>query len=569
MAPIKIFTLGNTGVVIDQSTLNPAIPEDALSLAQNTTHDPRLGRSAAITKRPGFARFNTEFAGGVILGGIPMPVAGFGGAPSSGGGAIVGTGDEDDGSSFGTGDMTGAPGATFGSDGPQGGDTPPVTTPEGAGQFNGGATLFGGARLIVIGRLGSDATVGQEGGSGWFVTSKNINDSANIQIPPGPPIAVYNFPPTAEFPAGWGTPSCIDNIGPTGLYYAAAYGDQVAGTQTPTIGFGPPGNPIRNTNGATDRLIATIPVSGDAGSDTLPPPDGDHRSAITDLHFGIDGFIYVTVKDRYQGQSRAGSSGRAFRLTPLTGELVSWNINRETGPNNHVPFCCAYFDGYLYVGRFPNLIDEQIGILKTNGPAFASDAEGSFGGSPAVGNNGGFPTAFATYNNRLFMGIGIWQTITNYASVFSRRIGPDDNGTGISAWGQSNTSFSTFDTGTPVGAAQNGNYIVSMEVFGDSLYVSWFNPGTNSKIFKVTANDFGNPDDPSVTVTEMVSGLNNIPHYLFADDEVLYAIGSNGSASSSSVFVTTDGAAWTEKTANLPAGATSSSMRPIFFGVDQ
>src|SRR5258706_2903879 len=130
MGKISIFTLGHTGVVIDPNSQEPTVPQDALALAQNAGPDPRAGRGGAIRKRPGLARFNIAYAGGVILGGIPMPVAEFGGAPVSGGGAIVGTGDADDGTSIGTGDMTGRPGGTF-----DGG--PIATTPPGAGIFGG------------------------------------------------------------------------------------------------------------------------------------------------------------------------------------------------------------------------------------------------------------------------------------------------------------------------------------------------------------------------------------------------------------------------------------------------
>src|SRR5712664_3687152 len=113
MGKISIFTLGHTGVILDPNSQDPNVPQNALANAQNAGPDPRQGRGGAIRKRPGLARFNMLAAGGVILGGIPMPVAEFGGAPSSGGGAFVGTGDTTDGTSVGTGNMTGAPGGTF------------------------------------------------------------------------------------------------------------------------------------------------------------------------------------------------------------------------------------------------------------------------------------------------------------------------------------------------------------------------------------------------------------------------------------------------------------------------
>ncbi len=563
MAPIKIFTLGNTGVVIDQQVLNPATPDDSLKFAQNTTHDPRKGRSSAITKRPGLARFNTEFAGGVILGGIPMPVAGFGGAPASGGGAIVGTGDEDNGSSIGTGDMRGAPGAPF-----DGGVA--TTTPAGAGIFGGGSggsgTIFSGARLFLVGRLGSDATVGQEGGSGWYVSSKGLADTATIRITPGPPIAVYDFPPTAEFLAAWGAgPSCVDNIGTTGLYYAAAYGNQVDGTnKTIQITPGVRGNPIRNTNGGTDILVATIPVGSTRAMDTFPVvvPPGSIRSAITFMHYGVDGFIYVGVKDKYNGQSTAGSIGRVFRLSPLTGALTEW-IMLQSGEGDghtfeHIPYCGCFFDGYLYVGTFPDAINESADLRATNGTAVAPALGGSFAPTGSA-TNYAFHSSLAIYNGRLFLGTGVWETTPHFAAVWSRQ--PGTPPVGFSPWTE------TFVTSG--GVATNGNYVPSMAVFNGALYAQYYNPsGPTAKVYKIAANNPGDPLSTSFTVTTSLAAMNGIPHYLVVDDGVLYAIGA-GDTFATSAWVTTDGTTWTEKTGNLPAGATSSRIRPIFFGVNQ
>ena len=106
MGKLSVYTLGYTGVVIDFNTLDPSVPVDALTLAQNVLSDNRAGHMGGIRKRPGLKIFNLVNAGAAILGGIPMPVAGFGGAPSSGGGGN--TGDVDDGSSVGTGSGIGA-----------------------------------------------------------------------------------------------------------------------------------------------------------------------------------------------------------------------------------------------------------------------------------------------------------------------------------------------------------------------------------------------------------------------------------------------------------------------------
>lgn len=554
---IKNYGLGTEGVILDPHHLLPGVPPQGLSLAKNAVQDPKEGFGGSVRKRPGLARFTIANAGGVILGGIPMPVAGFGGAPAAGGGAPIGTGDVDDGTSVGTGDMTGAPGGTF-----DGG--PAATTPPGAAIFGGGS-LFGGARLFVVGRLGSDATVGQEGGSGWFVSSKGLANSATVRIPPGPPIAVYDFPPTVEFPSMWGTPACVDEIGLSGLYYASAYGDQVAGIEAKSIGTGPIGNPIRNTNGATDRLVATIPVSTNPKARTdypTSPTAGVIRSAITFMHQGIDGFIYVGIKDKYTGQATSGSTGRVFRMDATTGALIEWNIDNggaiAFNGTDYVPIAANYFNGVLFVGSFFNTQnDANLGVYATNGTDISD--EGTYV-SAGAGTGKAAAVSFCQYNGRLFMGTAEWKTTPGHSILWSRRPGAFNDLSG-NAWTAAQTPAG--------GAAANGNYWASMVVFNDALYAMYYNPGGTARVYKVVANDPGDPLSTSFTITTPITSMNLIPHYLFVDDGVLYAIGSNGGASSSSAFVTVDGTTWTEKTSNLPAGATSSAMRPIFFGVAQ
>jgi hypothetical protein len=545
---LTLYALGSKGVILDPHHLLPGVPEEGLLLSQNMTHDPSAGFGGALRKRPGLARFSQNF-GGVILGGIPMPIAGTGGAPARGGGASIGTGDADDGTSAGTGDMTGAPGGTF-----DGGVV--TTTPPGAFQFNAGASVFGGARLIVVARLGSDATVSNEGGSGWYVSSKNLADVATKQIPPGPPAGSYSYPAVAPFLDAWGTPGCVDNIGTTGLYYAAAYGNQVTGTNaTPGVNpTNPRGCPIRSTTGATDRLVATIPVAtaGDAYSGA--GSTGNIRSAITFMHYGTDGFIYVGVKDKYTGQDVAGSAGRVFRLNPLSGETVEWNMG-VAGPSpaiyTTIPYCGNYFAGYLYVGEFGNVIDTAANVMATNGTQGVQD--NSF-------NTDAFVSCLCQFNGRLFVGTGVNKTTPTLASFFSRSpVPPPGTGTG---W-----AGHTFDA-SRTGNTTNGNMYTSMVVFNGALYAAWYAPSAGSQIYKVTADVPGDPTSISFTFTSVFS-TSNYPYTLFVDDGVLYAIGVIDGSTTTSALVTTNGTSWTDRSTKLPTLATSSRVKFVLFGVNQ
>jgi hypothetical protein len=283
------------------------------------------------------------------------------------------------------------------------------------------------------------------------------------------------------------------------------------------------------------------------------------RAAITSLHYAYDGNIYATVKDKFDGQNVANSVGRAFRLTPLTGNLVEWNLGQPgEGTGNpmvftpYMPYCCCYFSGRLYVGTFPAAINEQ---------AQLRDTDGTFAGTPrafaGTGNPYAFHSCLAIYNGRLFLGTGVWETTPSYPMIWSRAPGPSTG-----------TEWTGILTASG-GAASNGTYFVSMVVFNGSLYASYFNPGAGpAAIYKITANAPGDPTSTSFTITSNTS-LNNYPYYLFVDQTAMYAVGSADPAPSKA-YTTTDGTTWTDQTTNaVPTFATSSRMRPIFFAQDQ
>lgn len=646
---IKNYALGSQGVVLDPHKLLPGVSSQALTRSQNFVHDPNAGFSGALRKRQGFEKFNSLAAGGVILGGIGMPIAGTGGA--TGGGAVIGTGDPSLGASGsvtspGTGDGTGLPGATF--DGGTLFSSASGISPllGGATQFNStgnGSPIFSGKRLIVVGRLGTDATVSNEGGSGWYISTKGLADVAIKQITPGPPIAVYSYPPVSPFLNAWGNPSCIDTINNTGLYYAAAYGDQVNGIDSATLPTSGPilGTTIRRTNGNTDDLAGsigfnsfaagaglnsplkgirsmsvlvggggyvngeTVQVVGGTGApataqvvtttgaissftninpgsySTLPSSpafvlssSGNQsatanltaftqasRNAIVAMHFGYDGFIYCCVKDKYTGQDTAGSFGRVVRFRPTTGETVEWNLSTTapaTSSFNRIPYACNYFDGRLYVGCFPNSIDDTgtQQLLSTDGTVATQD--GAFGSSS---NSHSFISCFCQYNGRLFMGTGDWQTTPSLATLWSRRPGNNFDSTGYS-W--SNVVIAS-------GAvAANGNYWTSMVEFNGVLYAAWYS-STSAKIYKIVANNVGDPLSTSFTVTTSanIGTIGGSPLNLYVDDGVMYAIGVTDATPATNAWVTTDGATWTDKSASLPTLGTTSRVRPIFFGVSQ
>jgi hypothetical protein len=554
---IKNYSLGSAGVILDPHHLLPGVPPEGLTSAQNATHDPAAGFGGAIRKRPGFARFNMAYAGGVILGGISMPIADSGGTPA-GGGATVGTGDVADGTSVGTGDKTGGGGGTF-----DGGL--PATLPAGAGAFS-ATTVFGGARLILIGL--DDNVAANDGGRAWYLTSKNFADVATKSTVSKGPCMCYSFPTfNGVFPNGLqGQPSCIGMDGR--LYYAASHGNQATGGDDPDGTL-----PIYVTDGGTASLLATIPRSAYDGSgplfSALAPENstlgGDIRAAVMSMHAATDGFIYITVKDKYTGQSTANSYGRIFRLRPTTGELVEWNLGAAfTPPYTRsfaaIPYCCSYYIGYLFVGEANKVDAGNAVITASNGTEGVTE----FNLSGAAANNF---TMMCQFNGRLFAGTGISKAAgPALAFLYSR--GPSGGISGGTAW-----SSLAFDVGR-TGNATNGNSYVSMVVYdATTAFLSWHAPSTQSKIYKVVATNPGHPEDStSYTFTSVfASGAGaTAPLNLYIDQGVIYAISSGDSGSSALALVSTDGGTtWTDKSASFGALGTASFAIPVFYAVNQ
>lgn len=546
MSIIKNYSLGSQGVIIDPHHLLPGVSPEGMSLAQNFFHDKNAGFGGAMRKRPGFTKFNLLNAGAAILGGIGMPVAGTGGAPAAGGGGN--TGDSETGTSTGTGVGTGLPGDTF-----DGAAAPNYSSPSvGTALF--GTGLFGGARLIVIGRGSNQGATGSSG-RGWYVSSKGLaNTAINVDLTPGPPGVVYSFPPTAVFPGSFSSPS-VYHAASGYLFYAKNH-DQPGGTATE----------IRKVNGATDSLVATVAISTvDAAFSNGNHLTGANRQHVTSMHLGYDGFIYITLKDRAGGQDVNGLNyGRVFKLNATSGTLSDITV---TAPAI-LPYCCAFFDGKLFWGEFNLNISEVTGAL-TSANIYATNSDFTAsavdtGLTPGAG--GGVITSLLPFpandqpNQILFAGNG--GNGAGFNSVYTRQRGA----VGASTW-----------TGTLVGsggAAIAGNHFPSMVEFNGKLYASFYNPTAAAKIYQFTpdysgvaADGFWNGAGTWATVFTAAGTFR--PYNLFVDDGVIYAIGQLGFGSTCSALVSTDGTTWTDKSASLPAGANQSFPLPILAGFNQ
>lgn len=68
---IDLRGLGLFGVNVDKDPL--MLGDQELRKAQNAIHDP-LGVNEGLRKRPGLLEFNTSNLGGIILGGMGVPI---------------------------------------------------------------------------------------------------------------------------------------------------------------------------------------------------------------------------------------------------------------------------------------------------------------------------------------------------------------------------------------------------------------------------------------------------------------------------------------------------------------
>jgi hypothetical protein len=300
-------------------------------------------------------------------------------------------------------------------------------------------------------------------------------------------------------------------------------------------------------------LFATLPrnITGAASIDGATP-NGTVRNAIVDMHWGSDGFIYVCVKDKYTGQNVAGSIGRVFRVDPSTGAIVEWNMGPTPGPAEvfaHIPYTSCYFDGKLYVGTFPDAINESAQVWATDGSAAVQET--AFTGPG--GHNYAFIPSMCTYNGRLFAGMGEWATVPQFCQLWSRRPGSMPT-----AWG-ANLTVST-------SGAANGSSFISLVEFNGSLYAGFIEVGVVGRVYKITADVPGDPTSTSFTTSVVLDTLSYAPR-LWVDDGVLYAI-SEGDSSAPPCHVTTNGTTWVDKSGTLP-GTASSVARGIFFGMNQ
>lgn len=630
MPDIKVFSLGTFGVNVDTT---PMLTEEGEALQlQNATHDPARHRAGALTKRFGLDRFNTVSLGAAVLGGIEAPYAGTAGAPVSGGGGGGVPGDPggtSDGGPTSTGAGPGTPvppsvsGSGSGGSGSSGGSSSGGT----GGSFWGGP-LFGGRPIVVIGRSDNTSSYG----SGWWVTSKGFQDTANLLTGTtsgaNRPLNGFTldrgFGPTRstvgqtcnvnETIYGFRT----DSLGarPNGLFFYTTL-TVATGNQFPVMS-------IHRNDGKTDIVVATVPPnqvaqsgsgaalalavtggstsyhvkttaaqfaalghlsnlsdmlcvlngmpvsfssaadSGGSGSISLSSTGGQVAAVGTPVYpfyipmvvgmttrYGDGGHVFVAVDD-YVSTNVNTHFCRVFKMDTATYSLTEIFNSAATGNNNATTGSVelllsgggveAWFGNMLQSTGAAGVIE---GLVATPGMPDGYANWIGFEG-PAGTPSGSDVTCGAIYKGALFTGRSNNAATPAFAIINGNPLSGIGQGTSLTLGADPQFTASG-------GSAVSGNYFVSMAIFSGALFASFYNPTQVSNIYKTTN---GTAWTQVYTDTGAKANLNL---HLDSDGDTLYAFGNTGT--SSPVFlVTTDGATWTDKSANFPTTNASYPM---------
>ncbi len=547
MGQIQVYNLGEGGVDVDSNTTRTA--DNSASELQNASYDSTRKRQGGLTKRPGFAKFNASVLGGVVLGGVEAPYTGVAGASGSGGGGLPGN-------LGGTGGVPPGGGGTGGGGGVGPGGNLTTGGTGGTSVTTGGRQLFNGRRIILVGRDLRTGGVPNDNGMGWYLTSETFQDTAwltgtdspDTLVGAGPPGACKESVPNDSTRAAPGACAVVNGW----LYYP----------QHMVVTSGQPSTDVRGvlrrTDGYTDETVLTIPRN---------PFNPDTRQGNRIVSMLVaDGGIYISVCDK--GQTSGGESatthpdwGRVFFFNPSSSALQELNLTSPTTPAGfaYTPYSLASYAGRLYFGG-----------LQTDGTSNSATIDYVQPDLPPLldlllASPFFRTTCMAVYQGQLYAGFQMRATggvgVIDFAQVYTRLAAAVTPGS---------TPWATSLTATG-GTAQANNLFSSMVVFGNKLYVAYFNNTQTAKIYSFDGTTW-------TAVYTAATSSTRAPLYLFVDTNAagvstLYAYGL---AESTAVtwLTSTDGTTWVVQSAQFSTnvhGTTfgTSEPLPVFFGFEQ
>lgn len=561
--PINVQGFGTGGVNVDDE---PYLLDDTQTRqSQNMTRIDLAGRGSALQTRTGLDRFNTTQLG-AILGGIEAPYKGTASAPSTGGGGggapgdSGGTGNPSDGTGVGPGDTIGTGGSTA-----NGGS---ALIPGNAGGGGGAVpNLFGGKRLILIGR--DDNTQAK---SGWYLTSTGFADAAyklnSSTTSDGGSIPNLGLPGMQS-----NFPTVIISLGGSDLN---AVGQRAYTTANGVLYYS---ENLVSATAASPVLPSIRKVSVDGNSDLkiVTVPDNPvvltyKTGAVVDSHISFvcsfatawaDGnTLFFTVADKVTSGSHQGTYGRVMMLTGLdTGSYAlteiynSLNTNAAAPTNSAtqatVPYVLENFLGELWVGFYRGSAIPLLSWCMLRQDSTQPDGWGVTKNNNVVTATYGDATCMKTFNGVMYIG-GQNYDPTVTAAVISSYAADGTVGVALTPTG---------------GTILTQNYWSSLEIFNGLLYGAWYNGSNAVKIYSTS-------DGVTWNAVFTASSGQRVPFTLKADGSFLYAFGGAALSTPQIFLVTSNGSSWTDNSSNFTAIAphgdfTNSSPTPILFGVDQ
>lgn len=282
------------------------------------------------------------------------------------------------------------------------------------------------------------------------------------------------------------------------MVYAAS--DYTVGTTYP---------PIRIYDGSFDRELCRLP----------PTAAGAIPKAIVSM-LVANGTIYVATWD--SGTTSADWVGRVFSLELTTATLTPIGAAFTTG---HLPYALAWHNGMLWAGTHRQATSAAGAIFRIRpgiDDAWTQDVALT-GGQTGV-------ASLLSWRGTLYAGL------TAPAGTFAKIVPRAAAGT----WA------TTADTGSGGTATANNGYL-SMAVFNDALYASYWNADTPAvaTIRKTT--------DGTTWTTVYTGAAGTLRPFivLYVDNGELFAIGGDVHLTAA-VVRTDDGTTWTDLTAELP-----------------
>lgn len=292
-----------------------------------------------------------------------------------------------------------------------------------------------------------------------------------------------------------------------------APGGYTVGTDLPTI---------RNFDGVSDREVASLPKTSTGG---IP------KGVMSML--AANGTVYLTTLD--SGTSASDFAGRVFELDLESGNLTQIGSAFSSG---QLPYCLAWHNGRLWMGTNsgdPGTTVGKIYYMRQDGVDSDWTIENTLTAACAV--------CMLSFEGLLYIGCSASGAA---AKVLVR--GTDN-------------AYTTSQTGS--GTATN-NAFLTMSLFGDALYATYWNPATKSEIYQLTFVE--GDSDPLVPLWTKVYDQNDDSITkpwvaLPVDDTVMLAI-AGGLSYSGALILTEDGTTWEDRTVFLTQSTTSSTGLP-------